>query len=444
MSFSEILKLATPVVFSYLGLMVMGLVDLLFVGRVGAVAIGAVGLGTAITSWLMVFGIGLLTSLDYLVSHAYGAGRPKEGAAYLAQATWLSVAMGIPLTALSLLIAANPSWIGVEGEVAVETHRYVSVLSYSLAPSFLFACFRQYLQAHGHARAAMVVMIVANVINALGNYLFVFGKAGFPAMGVVGSAWATTIARYFMAFAMMAVVFVWDRRENGGLLKQVSWRFDGVLSRKITQLGFPAAMQMVLEVGVFGAATALAARFSAGELAAHQIVLNYASMMFMVPLGISSAAAVLVGQMVGRKDFVNAAIVGWKCLRLGIGFMGASCAFMLIFPGLILSVYTNDQAVIEAGKNLLLIAAFFQLSDGAQVVATGVLRGVADTRSSMLANLFGHWFLGLPLGAALGFYWGFGLRGLWIGLSVGLTLIAISLVLRWASRSREPIGNRVA
>ncbi len=432
----EVLKLAFPVVISYLGIMLMALVDLLFVGRVGAVAIGAVGLGTAVFSWVLMFGVGLLTSLDYFVSHAYGAGKRDEGARYLVQAAWLSFALGIPLTALLLGVAQHPGWLGIEGEVAPQMAAYLSILSPSLLFSFLFIAFRQYLQAHGSARAAMVIMIVANGINALANWVLVFGHWGAPALGVRGSAMATLVSRFFMIVAMTGVLWVWDFRKNDSRLRRVSWKFSLELTRKIVKLGLPSSIQMLLEVGVFAGATVLAARFSADDLAAHQLVLNLASLTFMVPLGIGSAAAVLVGQALGRDNRAAAREAGWRCLKLGVGFMACSCVVLLTFPEFILRGYTSDAGVIDSAKRLLFVAALFQLSDGGQAVATGVLRGIADTRTPLLANLCGHWLVGLPLGIALGFGMGLGVRGMWIGLSVGLTVVAVTLVLRWARATR--------
>ncbi len=433
---SEVLRLAFPVVVSYLGIMLMAFVDLLFVGRVGAVAIGAVGLGTAVFSWVLMFGVGLLTSLDYLVSHAYGAGKRDEGARYLVQATWLSVALGIPLTAFLLLVGAHPAWLGIEGEVGAQTGAYLQILAPSTMFSFLFIAFRQYMQAHGSARAAMVIMILANGINVVANWILVFGHLGFPALGVRGSAIATLVSRFFMMAAMCAVLWVWDSKKNESRLRNVSWSFNRELTRKIVKLGLPSAFQMLLEVGVFAGATVLAARFSANDLAAHQLVLNLASLTFMVPLGIGSAASVLVGQALGRENRAAAREAGWRCLKLGVGFMACSCVALLTFPDLILRGYTSDEGVIEAAKRLLFVAALFQLSDGAQAVATGVLRGTADTRTPLYANLGGHWLVGLPLGIALGFGVGWGVRGMWIGLSAGLTVVAVALVWRWVRTTR--------
>jgi len=438
----QVIRLALPVVITYLGTMAMALVDLLAVGRVSAVAIGAVGLGSSVFSWVMIFGIGLLTSLDYLVSHADGAGRREDGARYLVQALGVSIGLGIPLSALLVFLSGHLDVLGVRPEVAAEAGPYLKVLAPSLAPLFLFISLRQYLQAHGSVRLAMGIMLLANIVNAAANYALVFGHWGLPALGTVGSAWATLISRFWMLAALGLYVVYWDRAHNQGLLRRVRWRMERSHLGPILKLGWPSALQMSLEVGVFATTTALAARLAPVDLAAHQLVLNTASLTFMVPLGISSSAAVLVGQAKGRLDPAGARRIGWQCLRLGVGFMACSCIVLLCLPDLILRAYTADAAVIEAGKRILLVAALFQLSDGGQAVATGTLRGLGETRASMLFNLLGHWGVGLPLGILLGFGLDQGLRGLLIGLSVGLTVVGIALVWRWKNSSDAALADR--
>jgi MATE family multidrug resistance protein len=203
-------------------------------------------------------------------------------------------------------------------------------------------------------------------------------------------------------------------------------------------LGIPAAFQMVFEVGVLATATALTARLSSDALAAHQIAINLASFTFMVPFGIASAAAVRVGHAVGRGDPSGAMRAGWTAIAIGVGFMTAAAAVFLLFPGALIRAFTPDRAVIEIGATLLVVAAFFQLFDGLQGVATGALRGLGDTRTAMLWNLAGHWAVGLPLGYVLCFQRGYGVAGLWWGLSLGLVICGVALVAVWARK-----GNRI-
>jgi MATE family multidrug resistance protein len=432
----QLLRLAWPVILSYLALMIMGLVDLLFVGRVSPEAVGAVGIGTAVFSWFMMIGIGVLTGLDPLVSQAFGAGDREGCHRSFVQGLWAALWAGIPLTGLIFLGSYHLDRFGVHPDVVREAGPFLRILAFTILPVFLFTATRQYLQAMSLTKPGLVVVVIANLVNALVGYVLVFGRFGFPALGSEGAAWATALARVFMAVSILLYAFYWDRNHDGWFSK-VSFALDRERMARLLRLGVPAALQLLFEVGVFALATVLAGRFRPVDLAAHQIVLNVASLTFMVPLGLGAAAAVLVGQSVGRGDWSQARSWGWRSMGLGMSFMAVSAVTLLVLPRTILGAYTTDSAVIEVARGILLLAALFQLSDGAQAVATGALRGLGETRVSAIIHFLGHWFVGLPLGVALGFYWGWGLRGLWVGLSVGLTAVAIALTLRWAAATRR-------
>jgi MATE family multidrug resistance protein len=205
----------------------------------------------------------------------------------------------------------------------------------------------------------------------------------------------------------------------------------------LARLGLPASLQITAEVGVFSVVTTLAGRFEPAVLAAHQIALNSAAFTFMVPLGISAAAAVRVGHALGRQDPAAARRAGWTAFGLGLAFMSTTALAFLLVPEAILRIFTSDASVLASGAALLLIAAVFQLFDGTQVVLTGALRGAGDTRTPMLANLIGYWLLGLPVGWWLCFERGLGVPGLWVGLCIGLVIVASTLLVVWAQRSRE-------
>jgi len=296
---------------------------------------------------------------------------------------------------------------------------------------------RRYLQAFGLVKAVTIAVVSANLINAAVNWVLVFGHLGFPAMGAEGSGWATCASRIYMASCLIGYLLIHDYRQQTGL-RDISLRPDAARIRRLIALGLPAATQMALECGVFATATALAGRLEPVALAAHQIALNLASFTFMVPLGISSAGAVRVGQALGRRDVNAAERSGWTALFLGAIFMMGAGTGFIVFPSALFRLFTPDQAVIATGSALLLVAAVFQLFDGVQVVATGVgvLRGSGDTRTPLLSNLVGHWVLGLPVGYALCFRWGWGVVGLWVGLCIGLVAVAVVLLWVWALRVR--------
>jgi MATE family multidrug resistance protein len=431
--FKPMLALALPVVLAELAWITMGIVDTLMVGPLGAEAIGAVGIGSSVFMGVCVFAMGLLLGLDTLVAQSYGANRLDDCHRWLVHGVVLGLGLTIPVTAILLtLVATLPFW-GLDPSVLHLSRDYLQIVSWSLLPLLLYASFRRYLQATGSVRPIMVALVLANVVNAVFNWFLIFGKAGLPALGVGGSAWATVLSRVFMAaWLLLAIVYrEWDR--NPGLF-HTSLRIEPERLRRLYALGLPAAIQITLEVGVFATATALAGRLAPSALAAHQIALNMAAFTFMVPFGISSAGAVRVGQAVGRGDTVGVARSGWTALFLGAAFMAAAAIVFLTCGRLLIGAFTPDPGVIRAGVSLLAIAAVFQLCDGLQGVATGILRGLGDTRTAMIWNFAGHWLIGLPLGYILCFVVGLGVRGLWWGLSLGLIICGTALLLTWHRR----------
>ena len=284
----------------------------------------------------------------------------------------------------------------------------------------------------------MVVLISANLINVLFNWLFIFGHAGFPAMGVPGSALSTCLARCYMAGALAACIW-WFERGVQPRLQDTPRRPDWQRLWLLARIGAPAATQIVLEIGAFAAAGVLVGRLSPVALAAHQIALNVASVSYMVPLGIASAAAVAVGQAIGRGDPGTARRSGNISIGLGALFMLCSAVAFITIPARIIHVYSNDTQVLAVGVGLLAWAALFQLFDGIQTVATGALRGSGETERR--CSRTGDWLCGLPVGYALCFWYGYGVYGLWCGLTLSLILIALALLFTWL-RSAAVIAHR--
>jgi MATE family multidrug resistance protein len=432
------LALATPVVMAELGWVTMGIVDTIMVGGLGPGAIGAVGLASMLLLAVGVFAMGLLLGLDPLVAQAFGARRLDECHRWLVDGLWLSLLVMPPMIALLFGMNATLDRWGLPADVLVLARPYLAILTWSLVPLLFYVAFRRYLQAMNLVRPVMFALVAANLVNAGANWVLIHGHFGVPAMGVRGSAYATLAARIFMAGWLLIVILRHEAHVTPGL-RETPLGLDLARVRRLFVLGFPAAGQMVLEVGVFAAATALAGRVSAEALAAHQIALNFAALTFMVPLGIASAAAVRVGQAIGRHDPRGAASAGWTAIAIGVGFMATAAIVFLAMPHALIRLFTDDAAVLETGVSLLFVAAVFQLFDGLQGVTTGALRGLGDTRSAMLWNLAGHWVVGLPLGYLLCFRWGLGVVGLWWGLSLGLIICGVALILVWM---RE--GTRLA
>ena len=425
-------KLAVPLVLAELGWMTMSIVDTIMVGHLpnSAVAIGAVALSSNVFITISLFGLGLLLGLDTLVSQAFGAGQREDCHRSLVNSIYLSIAL-TPLLLVPVFFLPNFfRAVGADPAVVALAVPYTNALAWGLWPLLLFFALRRCVQAMDMVRPVAFALISANIINAIGNYVLIYGKWNFPHMGVVGSGWSTALSRAYMAFVLVVYLLWYDRKHRTELLK-TPIDIDFPRLKRLIVLGFPAAMQFTLESGVFGLVTALIARLGPVPLATHQIALNTVAFTYMVPLGISSAAAVRVGQAIGRKDARGAAAAGNTAIFLGAVFMTLAGVVLLVFPGWIARVYTPDQIVIRATGALLAAGAAFQLFDGIQTSATGALRGAGDTRTPMLCHFTAYWIIGLPLGYWLAFSHGMGALGLWVGLSLALILIGIVLGIVW-------------
>jgi MATE family multidrug resistance protein len=425
-------------VFAELGWMTMSIVDTMMVGRLpdSATAMGAVSLGSNIFIVLALFGGGLLVGLDTLVSQAFGAGQREDCHRSLVNSIYLSVALTPVLTAAVWLLPAFLRGMRVDPGVLALAVPYTKALNVGLLPLLLYFAVRRCLQAMNMVKAVAFALVSANIINALGNWILIYGKWGAPRMGAVGSGWSTAIARLYMAAVLVGYLLWYDHKHRTELLR-TPIDIDLPRIRRLITLGLPVAIQITSESGVFAFVTALIAKLGAVPLASHQIALNTVAFTYMVPLGISSAAAVRVGQAIGRKDPVGAGEAGGTAIFLGAAFMACASAGLLLFPRWIARMYTPDETVIRSTILLLAAGAAFQLFDGIQTVATGALRGAGDTRTAMFCHFTAYWVIGLPLGAWLCFYRGWGAIGLWSGLSLALILIGIVLLFAWRRMVRR-------
>jgi MATE family multidrug resistance protein len=426
------LRLAIPLVLAELGWMSMAIVDTMMVGRLpnSATAMGAVSLGSNIFIVLALFGGGLLMGLDTLVSQAFGAGHREDCHRSLLNSIYLSIALTPFLTAAVWLLPTLLWRMNVDPGILSLAIPYTKALAVGLLPLLLYFAVRRCLQAMNMVKPVAFALVTANIINALGNWILVYGKWGVPGMGAVGSGWSTAISRLYLASVLVGYLLWYDRKHRTELLR-TPIDIDLPRIRRLITLGMPAALQFTLESGVFALVTTLIARLGAVPLAGHQIALNTVAFTYMVPLGIASAAAVRVGQAIGRGDPRGAGDAGGTAIFLGAAFMTCASAALLIFPRWIARMYTPDETVIRSTILLLAAGAAFQLFDGIQTVATGALRGAGDTATPMFCHFTAYWIIGLPLGAWLCFRRGWGAFGLWSGLSLALILIGIVLLFAW-------------
>ena len=351
--------------------------------------------------------------------------------------------MGIaPIVAL-LLALTIPLLraIGTNPRVMELLGPFVHALLWGVLPLLFYTAFRRYLQAMNIVKPITFAVVSANLLNFAGNWLFMYGNWGAPRLGLEGSGYSTSISRVYIALVLLIAVLRHERKTRQSRICASSWRPQWTLIRRLLALGFPSAMQILAEGAVFGIVTVMAARFDEVSLAAHSIAVNVISITFMVPLGISSAAAVRVGQAVGRKSPQGVAVSGWTALLLGAGFMSAAGLALAFVPRWIARLYTPEAAVIAAGAALLRIAALFEIFDGLQVVATGALRGLGDTRTPALAHLAGYWIIGMPVAYVLCFTYGWGVTGIWVGLTSALIAIGLVLLPPGTAKSNPPSHN---
>jgi MATE family multidrug resistance protein len=430
------LGLAAPLALTELGWMAMGVVDTIMAGRLSAAAVGAGSLANMLFYPIVISGVGMLLGMDTLVAQAFGAGDERDCRRSLVNGVWLSLAISPIVSAVLLLLIPVVKAAGVNPEVFRQFDPFLKALLWGIPPLLVSNALRRYLQSLNIVAPMLAGMIVSNVLNLAGNWVLMFGHWGAPAMGLTGSAWSTNISRFVLA-AICGAAVLWHEARTGRLLMHVSWLPDLKRLERLIRLGVPAGLQILFEGSVFGLVTVWAARLDEASLAAHSIGVQVISTTFMIPLGISSAAAVRVGHALGRGDARGAAFSGWTALGISGVFMGSSALAMLIVPEWFVRLFIGDAAVIAMGARLLRLAAFCELFDGFQIVATGALRGAGETRPPMIAHALGYWVVGVPAGYILCFPLHWGAPGIWAGLTAALILIGVALVAVWARETRR-------
>lgn len=432
----DVLRLAMPVVVVQLGWMAMGVVDTVMTGHVSSEALAAVAIGNLYFFIVSIFGWGALMALDPVIAQAVGA-RDEAGVARgLQRGLLLAAALSIPN--MMVLALAGPVLAALRQPPSIlpVATGYVYATISGVFPLLAFVVLRQTLQAKGHLTPVVVTMVLANLANVLLNWMLIFGRLGAPALGPVGAGWATTICRWLMALALLALAWRWLRP----YLRP--WREDALAAAplwRMLRLGLPIGLQWQLEYGAFGAIGLLMGWLGADALAGHQIALNLASLTFMVPMGFAAAAAVLVGRAVGSEEPAHARRATRVTLACGVGFMAASAVIMLLVPATFARLYSDQPDAVAMATLLIPIAGVFQVFDGTQAVAAGVLRGLGDTHAPLVVNLLGFWLVGMPVSLWLGFRTSLGPEGLWWGLVVGLAIVALALLARIRSRLARPL-----
>jgi MATE family multidrug resistance protein len=429
------LRLASPVVVIQLGMMSMGVVDTVMVGHLSTRALAAVALGNLYFFCFAVFGMGTLMVLDPIVAQAVGARDEPAIARGIQRGILLACILTLPAAVLLVLADRLLGLAHQPAEILPMASAYSVRMAPGVLPFYLFVVFRQSLQAMRHTAPILLAIVLANLVNALLNWILIFGHLGFPAMGVVGSAWATTVSRWLLVAGLVSVSWVHLQPYLRPVLAE-SWHLPPL--GRMLRLGLPIGAQYVLEFGAFAFVALMMGWLGTRQMAGHQVAINLASLTFMVPLGVADAASVLVGHAVGRADPAGARGAARAALTCGASFMAMTGLLFLALPGPLAGLYSHDPAVIAVAVLLIRVAGVFQVFDGLQAVAGGILRGLGQTRVAMTGNLLGYWTIGLPVSYYLCFVAGWGPVGLWWGLVLGLGLVAGFLL----TRVRLGLGRR--
>jgi MATE family multidrug resistance protein len=438
--FAELLQLAIPIVIVQLGLMLMGVVDTVMVGRLSAAALAAVAIANIYFFTVTIFGLGTLLALDPIIAQALGARDELAVERGLQRGLVLALVLTVPVSLLLLAVEPVLVLFRQPAEVTPVAAGSVYRALPSVWPLFAFVVLRQTLQAYRRTTPVVVTIVTANILNAILNYAWIFGELGFPAMGVLGSAWATAVSRTAMVLLMLILgwpsLHLYLRHRTPGLLSP-----QPIL--RMLRLGAPIGLQMVLEFGAFSTVAVLMGWLGVIQVAAHQVAINLASLTFMVPMGVSSAATVIVGHGVGRGDADSVRRATAAALIVGAGFMSLTAALFIGMPETLAALYTKDLALLQLAALLLPIAGVFQIFDGLQVVAIGLLRGLGDTRVPVIANIIAFWCIGIPVSLWLGFGLDFGAVGLWWGLVAGLFMVATFLIARLKQTEKWKLARLV-
>lgn len=434
--------LAWPLALANLLQMLVHAVDVIFVARLGDEALAASALGVSIFGLLVWTLTGMVGAVAPLIAAELGSRRHavREVRRSVRMGLWLSVLAGV----FGMGICLAGGWImrmtgQPAGTTALATG-FLAVLMWAMVPMIAASVLRIFVSALGRARIGTAITLLALGVNALGNWALVFGNLGMPALGLNGSALSSILTSVIMVIAYV-VVIRWDRMLRRYRLFGHWWRAEWQRLREILRIGTPIALTILAEAGLFTGAAFLMGRIGEAQLAGHTIALQVAALAFQIPFGVAQAATIRVGLAYGARDALGVALAGRAALVLGIGFMALTAVVIWLFPSLVLSIYVDvdaprNAAMVGFAVQFLVVAAAFQLFDGAQTVAAGALRGLQDTRMPMVIAIAGYWIVGYGTAIGLGFWTPLAGVGVWIGLAAGLTVVAAALLMRWRMRGR--------
>ncbi len=449
--FSYNLKLAYPIILGMLGHTVVGIVDNIMVGKLGATELAAVSLGNSFIFIAMSLGIGFSTAITPLVAEADGKGNVEKGRSAFHHGLYLCTILGIILFGIIYFSKPLITFMGQPSNVVELAKPYLDIVAFSLIPLIMFQAYKQFADGMSETKYSMWATILGNITNVVLNYLLIYGIWIFPELGIVGAAIGTIASRFVMLgymHYMMNLKKKFHPYFKGFSLKEIKRE----VNLKIIKLGTPSAMQMFFEVALFTGAIWLSGSLGTTSQAANQVALSLASFTFMFAMGLSVAAMIRVGNQKGLEDYTKLRLVAFSIflltIILEIIFALIFVIFHDYFPLLFLKqndilgnpIFENIEAAAIASQ-LLLVAAIFQISDGIQVVVLGALRGLQDVKIPMYVTFFAYWIVGFPISIYLGLYTDLKAAGIWIGLLAGLTAAAVLLFIRFNIETKKLINN---
>ena len=412
------------------GSVLMGITDTLMLGNVGKEAVAASGVANQIYFLFTVLGMGTIAAMAPMIATAKGAQNDKECGEILRTGIELGFIISVVICLIMFVIGENFEWFHQPAAITTLVKPYLRILTISTVPFMLFLALKQFSDGLSLTKPAMVITLIAVLINVGLNWLLIYGNWSLPALGIKGAAIATLISRILMA--LMLVIYVFRNSRYTAFMPPLISTFNTFpLIVKILKVGLPGGLQLFFEVGAFAGAALLVGWIGTDELAAHQIVLGLAALTYMMSAGISVSGSIRVGNAFGEGDRLKIKQTGASALLLVGLCMLLSCFLFIVFNEELVRLFIHDEGVVYTAASILLIAGLFQFSDGIQVVALGILRGIEDVNVPTVITLLAYWVIGLPIGYVLGFFFHLGIQGIWIGLLAGLTTSAVLLTFRF-------------
>lgn len=435
--FIALIKLAWPLIIGQILVMCLGIVDMAMVGRLGAEPLAALAIASTLHFSFSIVVIGMLMALDPLVSQAFGAKEHSKCNEWLLVGIILAIFLSIPLMVL-FYFSSTPllTLLKQPTEIIPIATVYLKALIPGTLFRLIYIVGRQYLHAQGKVHVPLIIIIFVNLLNIITNYTLIFGHFGFPALGVLGAGISTSICDTVSAVSLFSIIFsskAWKTYKP--IISSISVK----KFKKILSIGAPLGIQFGLEGWGFVFSSFMAGWMGAVILAGHQIALNLGAVTYMVPVGLSSAVAVRVGQAIGRADKDGVKRATRLAIFTGVGFSFIPASLFYLIPGSLIAIYTKDPLVLAVGITVLPVAAWYQIFDALQAVCFGVLRGMGDTRIPALVNMLGFWILGIPFGYWLAFHKGLGPSGIWWGLALGLAVVSLTILSRIIILEKKPL-----